>query len=453
MERTEHIEAALLRAQQLRAAHFTEGYFDHNGHLRAKQMATHHLERALRAGVALHTAVFTTDPANRIIPDVIFSDPAYGFPDATLKLDPASIRESHLAGHPQLLLVGDLEPPHDVFCVRAQLGKAVARLAALGFEARVAFEFECRMLREDRASLSARRADEVRFASGFEWFYSVVDQSAGHPLLEDLLTTLEAMNIPVDSLHTEYTDLLEVSLRPASALEAADRAGLMKAVTKVVARRHDLLASFMAMLRSQAQGCGAHINLSLVDAAGSPAFHNSRDPAALPPVLLHFIGGLQRWLPELMLLLAPNLNSFRRFQPGLFTPLTNTWAINNKTVAFRVVNSSPESARIECRLAGADVNPHLALLAILACGCRGIAEACQPTTAVVGDGWVQEEPTVPTFPDGFDAAIERFEQSSFARELFDPAFIACFVAGRRWQLRSLAQTVTDWEIQTFAEGA
>lgn len=453
MPPTQAIDAVLERARVLGATHFLEGYFDHNGHLRAKQVAVSHLAQAMHEGVALHTAVFTTDPANRIIPDVIFSDPDYGFPDATLVLDPASARESRLGGRPQLMLLGNLVPPHEAFCVRAQLAQEIARLARLGLAPRAAFEFECRMLAEDRTSLAARTARDVRIAPGFEWFYSIVDQAEQHPLLEDLLSTLSAMGVPVDTLHTEYTDLLELSLDPAPGLEAADRAGLLKAVTKVVARRHQLTASFMAMLRAGAQGCGAHLNLSLTDAAGVAVFHDAEAPSRPTPILAHFLGGLQRWLPELMLLLAPNLNSYRRFQPGLFTPLTNSWAINNKTVAHRVVNRDPGRARIECRLPGADVNPHLGLLALIACGRKGIETACMPTAPVTGDGWAQQADDVPGFPITFDDAIGRFERSSLAREIFDESFIRCFVAGRRWQQTALAQTVTDWEIATFAEGA
>ena len=447
------VDALLARARELGASDFLEGYFDHNGHLRTKRVHLDHLAHGIHEGVALHTAVFTTDPGNAIIPDVCFSDPDYGFPDATLRLDAKSAREAHLGGQPSLLLLGNLMPPHADFCVRGLLADLLERLHREGLSVRAAFEYEWRLLDETAASLARAHADSVRVAPGAARFYSVVDQADQHALLDDLVQTHAAMNVAVNALHTEYTDLLELSLLPAKGVEAADRAGLAKTLCKVVARRHQRTASFMAMLNPEGQGCGAHINLSLTDADGAPANLDPGAPHGLSASLRHFLGGLQRYLPELFLLLAPNLNSYRRFRPGLFTPLTNTWGINNKTVAFRVVNQGETRARIECRIPGADVNPHLALWALVCAGRRGIAEGIAPDAPVEGDGWAQESKRFPPFPLTFPAAIERFAGSSVAAECLAPEFIACFVAGRRWQLEALANTITDWEIRTFAEGA
>ena len=447
------VDALLARAHELGASDFLEGYFDHNGHLRTKRVHLEHLAHGLQEGVALHTAVFTTDPGNAIIPEVCFSDPNYGFPDATLRLDAGSAREAHFGGQPSLLLLGNLLPPHADFCVRSLLADLLARLRGEGLAVRAAFEYEWRLLDETAASLARAHADSVRVAPGAARFYSVVDQADQHALLDDLVQTHARMNLPINALHTEYTDLLELSLLPAEGGEAADRAGLAKTLCKVVARRHQRTASFMPMLHPDGQGCGAHINLSLTDPDGAPVNLEANAPHGLSAALRHFLGGLQQYVPELFLLLAPNLNSYRRFRPGLFTPLTNTWGINNKTVAFRVVNQGVRRARIECRIPGADVNPHLALWALVCAGRRGIAEGIEPDAPVKGDGWTQESKRFPPFPLTFSAAIERFAGSSVAATCLAPEFIKCFVSGRRGQIAALANTITDWEIRTFAEGA
>lgn len=149
----------------------------------------------------------------------------------------------------------------------------------------------------------------------------------------------------------------------------------------------------------------------------------------------HFVAGLQAYVPVLFLMLAPHLNSYKRFQPGLFTPLTKTWGINDKTVAFRV--------------AGADVCAHIALMAVLGAGRLGIEQKLELAPPVEGDGWAVKDAPGEKFPVTFAEAIDRFEQSEVAKELLGTGFVAAFVGDRRWQIDQFAKTVTDWELKTF----
>jgi glutamine synthetase len=163
----------------------------------------------------------------------------------------------------------------------------------------------------------------------------------------------------------------------------------------------------------------------------------------------HFVAGLLAYVPELFLMLAPHLNSYKRFQPGLFTPLTNTWGINNKTVAFRVITVTPAATRVEFRVAGADVSPHIALMAVIGAGRLGIEQKLELAPPVEGDGWAVKDAPGEKFPVTFAEAIDRFEQSEVAKELLGTGFVAAFVGDRRWQIDQFAKTVTDWELKTF----
>lgn len=236
-------------------------------------------------------------------------------------------------------------------------------------------------------------------------------------------------------------------------MRVADNAALYKSVLKAIGLRHELMVSFMARRHPAEQGCGAHINVSLRDASsGEGVFFDEAEPDCISRTMRHFIGGLHAHVPELFLLFAPHLNSYKRFFPELFTPLNNTWGVNNKTVAFRAINLSRNSARIEVRVSGADLSPHLALAAVVAAGRRGIEEAIEPPPPVVGDGWSVSDAPGPGFPLRFPDAIDRFEASALARELMGDDFVDQFASDRRWQLDEFERAVTDWELKMYAEG-
>lgn len=448
------IDAVLARAKKRGLTHFTQGYFDHNGQLRSKQVHIDALAGAFDEGVALHTGVFTTAPDGSLILESEFSDPAAQFRDARLVFDATAVRDTPLSGREDgLLCIGRLEGSCAAVCPRTILDAEVARLEALGFAVEAAFEFEFRLLEESRSSLTQRTPDAVKVLSGTEWFYSFADQTTLNPLLEEFATVAAVLGVPVEAWHTELTELVEFALKPAPAVRAADNAGLFRAAAKAVAKRHGLMASFMARLNAASQGASGHLNLSLFDAKGRALFTEHGAGGGPGEALWHFLGGLERYTPELMLAFAPNLNSYRRFEPGLFTPLNVSWGVDNKTVAFRVAELTAPATRIENRLPGADVHPHLALTAMLAAGRRGIVERLEPGPAVVGDAWSLPETNRSALPIDFEAAISAFETSSLAREVFGERFVSAYVTSRRWQQRAIAGAVTDRELRMFAEGA
>jgi glutamine synthetase len=253
-------------------------------------------------------------------------------------------------------------------------------------------------------------------------------------------------------LHIEFKGLLEAALAPAFGLAAADRVTLYKALVKTLARQHGALAVFMAQLSEVHEAAGGHLNLSLRDLVGErPVFCDETQPDRLSQVFRWFLGGLQRFAPELFILFAPNLNSFKRFGARSFVPTTNSWAVDNKTVAFRAVNTQPSLTRVELRIAGADINPYLALAAALAAGRRGIELRLNPTAVAHGDALRSASACGAPFPTTFETAIARWCESEFAQTTFGREFVGAFAASRRWQAAQLARIVTDWEVRQFAE--
>lgn len=434
--------------------HLSLGCFDWNGRLRAKQFHVRNLRKALRTGTAMTSAIFAPDTAERPIATGPFHDPARGYRDACLRLLPETLRDYPLEANGQgLVLLGQLEGEFSAFCPRALLVRELERLHALGFDAYGAFEIEYHLLQETAGSLRQKIPSKLRIVPATERMYSLVDQTAAEPIFAGLRAFSERMRIPLDTLHAEFTGLIEAALSPLSGVAIADHAALFKTMAKALARQHGLLATFMAKLSNEHESAGAHLNLSLRHrATGESASYDRAATDHMSSVLRHFIGGLQCYGPELFILSCPHINSFKRLTAESFAPRTNTWGIDNKTCAYRVVNSNAALMRIEIRVPGADINPYLCLAAWLAAGRRGIELALAPTPAACGNAWEETRDKGAPFPRDYAQAVACFRESVFARETLGAAFVDAFAQSRDWQLQERDRCVTDWELRQFGEG-
>ena len=445
------VAEVLALAEERGLSHVNLGMIETNGSYRSKRYNIRHLKKSMTDGIAWIAIPSGLSPADGIIETNPFVDPSEGYRDGVLIMDPESARSSPFDSDGRgMLLIGSYADDLSDHCVRALLARELARLAALGFDLYGGLELEGAVLAETAESIRTKRAADVEVVPGFEKVYSFADQSIRSTLIDEIINSCETMGMPLDSAHAEFTHMLEVGMQPATGIRIADNAALYKSVAKIVAQRHGAYITFMARRSDEDQGCGAHINLSLRrKGTNESVFHDPDREDRLSDTMRFFLGGLNRYLPELFLMLAPNLNSFKRYQPGLFTPLNNTWGINNKTVAFRALNVTPAAARIEVRPAGADVCPHLALLAVTAAGRMGIEQKIEPPPPVEKNGWAVEEPEGPPLPVTFEEAIDRFEASAIAPEVTSVDFVKAFVGDRRWQVDAFSKTVTDWELALF----
>jgi glutamine synthetase len=160
-----------------------------------------------------------------------------------------------------------------------------------------------------------------------------------------------------------------------------------------------------------------------------------------------YIAGLVEFMPELMAVFCPTINSYKRTVPGAWAPVNATWGIDNRTTAVRAIPGSPKSSRIELRLTGADMNPYLAMGAALAAGLEGIARKLKPGAPVVnayaGDA--------PPLPHSLQDATQRFRASEVARKWLGDAFVDHYASTRDWEVRQFARAVTDWELARYFE--
>ncbi|MEZ5559589.1 MAG: hypothetical protein R3E86_13725 [Pseudomonadales bacterium] len=451
------IEAVVGRAAERGLSHVSFGMFDVHGHFAVKRVAAANLAKAMTEGTNMVAALaMSAAPSGTaMVASSPLADPDLGFNDGVLLMDADSCRDFPLEDDGGgLLLLGEFIDVTGEYCARHQLRRELSRFESLGLGTYGAFELECVALDETLASLGRTSVAALRVRGGLERPYQLVADPQMGDYLRTLVRACEVMEVGIDAQHAEFMHLIETSLRPQRGMRIADNAALYKNVAKYLAQQQGFLVSFMARFSHQHQGCGAHINLSLRRLADdAPAFYDDSAPERLSATARHFVAGLHAHLPELFLLLAPNLNSYKRFSPGLFTPINNSWGIDNKTVAFRVVNHSPATARVEVRIAGADVSAHLGLLAVLLAGRRGIEQRLDAPPPVIGNGWALEDLPGPEFPLQFAAAIDAFERSALAREMLGDTFVDAFVGDRRWQIERYERSVTDWELQMFGDGA
>ena len=203
---------------------------------------------------------------------------------------------------------------------------------------------------------------------------------------------------------------------------------------------HKIYATFMAKPLANEPGSSMHVHQSVLDkATGRNLFadNNGRDTA----LFRNHVAGLQRYLPLVMPLLAPNVNSYRRLQPYLDAPINVHWGVDNRTVGLRVPISSAAARRIENRLAGADANPYLAMAASLACGFIGMVDRLKPTEQVEGSAYRLKH----TLPRTLYDALHRFEQCKPIRPILGERFINAFAAVKRSELEAYQRVISSWE--------
>jgi glutamine synthetase len=236
----------------------------------------------------------------------------------------------------------------------------------------------------------------------------------------------------------------EVNFEHGDPLKLADDVFHFKRTLKQVARAHGMRATFLAKLDSAMPGSSMHIHQSVYDAAGNNLFSDSS--GAPSRLFEYYIGGLQQWMTEALLLFAPYPNSYRRFLSHWSSPVNLEWAVENRTVGLRMPNSPPEHRRVENRLAGSDVNPYLAIAASLGCGYFGMTRATGCRAPVEGSAYNVSY----ALHRHIGEAIDSFRDSATMRELLGDDFVALYCAVKELEFREFQERIPAWERDELA---
>lgn len=271
--------------------------------------------------------------------------------------------------------------------------------------------------------------------------YSMTAVDEFGPVIDDIYDFAEAQGFEIDGITQEGgAGQLEINLRHGHPVKLADEVFYFKRLIREAALRHDCFATFMAKPIANEPGSAMHINHSLLDIeTGENVF--SGPQGGETDAFYHFIGGLQAHLPSAIAVMAPYVNSYRRYVRDHAAPINLEWARDNRTTGIRIPLSGPEARRVENRLAGMDCNPYLGIAASLACGYLGLKEKRRPLTQFRGDAYEGEG----DIPRVLGQALDEFEAATALHEVLGPEFARVYSIIKRAEYEEFLQVISPWE--------
>ncbi len=365
-----------------------------------------------------------------------------GYGDFVLRPDLTTLR--HLPWHDATALVlcdlvwEDGSPV--VASPRQVLRRQLERLAARGLAACVGTELEFIVFRDSYEEAWRKGYRDLAPANQYNVDYSMVGTGRIEPLLRAIRKGMTDAGLYVESAKGECNlGQHEIAFRYSDALTTCDNHSIYKTGAKEIAARHDMSLTFMSKF-DQREGNSCHIHASLRSLDGEPVLAGDRREG-FSPLMEHFLAGQVACLQELTYFFAPNINSYKRFVPASFAPTAVAWGRDNRTCALRVVGHG-ESLRVENRVPGGDINPYLAVAAVLAAGLHGIENELPLEPMFVGNAYVSDRPHVPaTLRD----ATELLARSKVALAAFGEDVIEHYLNAAHVELRAFESAVTDWE--------
>jgi len=367
-----------------------------------------------------------------------------GYGDFVLRPDLATLRR--VPWHPATALVlADLYWLDGIPVVespRQILQRQVARLAERGLVALAGTELEFIVFADSYEEAAARNYQDLRPANGYNVDYSILGTSRIEPLLRRLRTGMAGAGLYVESAKGECNlGQHEIAFRYAEAVTTCDNHSIYKTGAKEIAAQDGMSITFMAKPNAR-EGNSCHIHLSLRGTDGTPVLAGDSQHG-LSRLGEHYVAGQLAALRELTLCYAPNINSYKRYVPGSFAPTSVRWGVDNRTCALRLVGHG-YSLRAENRTPGGDVNPYLAVAAMIAAGLHGIDNELPLEPAFAGNAYADDGPKVPhTLRD----ALELWQGSQLAATAFGKDVIEHYANYARVELAAYDAAVTDWELR------
>ncbi|RKT56038.1 glutamine synthetase family protein [Saccharothrix australiensis] len=363
-----------------------------------------------------------------------------GYGDFVMKPDLSTLRR--LPWHPGTALVMcdiEWEDGQPVAASPRQiLRRQLDRLAERGLRAHVGTELEFIVFDNTYEDAWNRGYRDLTPANQYNVDYSLLGTGRVEPLLRDIRNHMAGAGLEVESAKGECNPgQHEIAFRYKEALVTCDNHSVYKTGAKEIAAQHGKSLTFMAKYNER-EGNSCHIHLSLRSADGEPVF---AEASGMSPLMRSFLAGQLAGLRELTYFLAPNVNSYKRFVEGSFAPTTVAWGRDNRTCALRVVGHGP-SLRFENRVPGGDVNPYLAVAALIAAGLHGLENDLRLEDEFVGNAYASGRATVPTT---LRDAASLFARSEIAHHAFGDDVVRHYLNAARVELAAYDSVVTDWE--------
>ncbi len=412
---------------------------DMEGRLQGKRLtATHFLEEIAEHGAEGCNYLLAVDVDMETVDGYEMASWERGYGDFEMKADLDTLRP--IPWHEgSALVMADLQWADEsevVASPRQILRRQLARLAERGLTAMAGTELEFMVFRDTYEEAWRKGYRDLDPANLYNIDYSLLGGARVEPLIRRIRNEMAAAGMRVENSKGECNlGQHEINFHYGQALRVADDHAVYKTGAKEIAAQEGYAITFMAKF-DEAEGNSCHIHCSLASEDGKTnAFGEDRR------LFDHFLAGQLACLRELSLFYAPHVNSYKRFAKGSFAPTAVAWGRDNRTCSLRVVGEGP-SLRLENRLPGADVNPYLALAAMIAAGLHGVEAELSLEPAFDGNAYESDKPRVPT--NIYDAR-DLFESSEMARDAFGAEVVDHYLNRARVEIDAAESAVTDWE--------
>lgn len=416
------------------------------------------------------------------IRELKISNKENGYKDLTAKIDLSSYRRIPWENNIPFFLCNFYDPDTDepvCACPRGLLRTALAKVEKAGYGAMAGAEYEFFVFRPPHNPAAQRPHQAMAFLQDHVpkslphltegmYGYSLSDPISNQDWFYSIWETCEKFRCNMEGWHTESgPGVFEAALEYGEITEMADRASLFKFVVKAMGTKHGITPSFMAKPKEGLPGNSGHMHFSIVDRSGRNLFYrNERDSKApykdleyVSDLGRYFLAGLLDGLPDVMPIIAPNINSYKRLVENFWAPVTVSWGLEHRAASIRLIappTGTPKSTRLEVRVCGADANPFLVLGTVLALGWRGVEKRLEIKIPPLGKGEDVggETDKGERLPKSLKESTAKFmSSSSVAREVFGDDFVDHYGGTREHELRLWDEAVTDWEMKRYIETA
>lgn len=437
--------------QSLKPSHIKVGIFDIDGILRGKYMSREKFLSALDKGFGFCDVVLGWDMRDQLYDNTQYTGWHSGYPDAPVRILPASCRTMPLENN-DLFFLAEFTADAEKICPRGLLRRVLSRAENMGLKALAGFEYEFFVFNESAESVREKAYQNLNAMAPAEFGYSVIRNSVHDETYHNILKLSEQMDFPLEGLHEETgPGVLEAAIGYDDALEAADKASLFKTFTKIAMQKENKMATFMARWNDELPGQSGHIHLSLTDLLGDALFYDPDQSHDMSELMQHFVAGQQQLMPQLLSMIAPTINSYRRLVPGYWAPTDASVGVDNRTCAIRIIPGDKNSHRLEYRIGAADANPYIILAAVIASGLWGIENKAKLGPMVEGNAYQQSFPDELKLPETLWQSAQALKNSTMAREYFGDEFVDHFVATREWEVREYRKHISQWELDRYFE--
>jgi glutamine synthetase len=444
-ELEQHLDAEKIRFHKI-------GVFDTDGVFRGKYVNREKFLSAMESGLGFCDVVLGWDSGDQLYDNTQVSGWHTGYQDAQVELDLRTARS--IPFEPDtILVIGGFSGEHAKVCPRGVLRRVVEHAREMGFDPLASTEYEFFLFNETPESARKKGYRDLEPFTPGMFGYSVLRSTVHHELHHAILDTMEGLDCALEGLHTETgPGVLEAALRYDAAERAADKGALFKTFLKALVQRHGLMATFMAKWSNEYPGQSGHLHISLLDAKTCEnAFYDANAEHGISKTMRHFIGGQQLLMPQLLSMVCPTVNSYRRLVPGMWAPTSSNWGVENRTTALRAIPAGSKGTRVEYRVAPADANPYLAIAAALASGLHGIKNEIEPPPPVAGNAYDDPGEGARPLPGTLREAATSLRNSTAAADLFGETFVDHFASTREWEDREARKAVTSWDLARYFE--